>query len=660
MWPEISSLVKGIVQEQDKRIAKQTAARRLPWPCCSMIWVDRCEYGLPPEAELLASVASMEEKPSSATGRAAVGTQDGRVQEACSLSEKYGKDCGQSPASGPESGIPERELLLLMAGDGGDDGWSEPSWTAPNDMVHADECPPPAWGLGPLSSRVPAEDLGSQIPPPAAEVPWPSRVLGPSLAPPVSAEFSCSQPPPSAAEIPCPHLGLGPLPAEMPRPARVIDLFSASPCALSLSSLRVGGGPGFEGLMEGLVAQLMPLITEMIQKAIAGAEALGKGLAAEGGTSAARTEAPIAEPRLKRHKGGGRDPKRKNPETSEFPSGRGAASAGTDADPSGHRRVVRGKGAGGAHAAPSAPVAPAAPADGGWQTVQRKREETEPFELRGQDWDVPIVPHDAIGRKLDDLPEGKPLEAVILASKANLDTVRTILQGTSKPHRIMCVELKKDGKERIPGKVGNQLRFKQADITTHFSQGTAAPRYAGKKAAAVTIAPTTTTTTTTTTTVYIRIPAAFCSAERWKEIRGSPAKTVAAWAAEQRVVLADSWGWVEETLPKQGKQLFGKARLAEKEMSSLLCCSGRGGIFVDCIRDAIPAQVQWLARIDNEPATAYLERGLRMSAQLGLGLPHKAAVSGLVLLGTLMLLSRGYGCYLMCLLIGALLKSPRS
>ena len=244
--------------------------------------------------------------------------------------------------------------------------------------------------------------------------------------------------------------------------------------------------------------------------------------------------------------------------------------------------------------------------------MQRKREEAEPFELRGQDWDVPIVPHDAIGRKLDELPHGKPLEAVILASKSNLDTVRTILRGTSKPHRIMCVEIKKDGKERIPGRVGNQLRFKQAEITTHFSQGTAAPRYAGKKAAAVTIAP------TATTTVYIRIPAAYCSADRWKEIRSSPAKTVAAWAAEQRVVLADSWGWVEETLPKQGKQLFGKARLAEKEMSSLLCCSGRGGIFVDCIRDAIPAQVQWLARIDNEPAAAYLERGLRMSAQLGL------------------------------------------
>ena len=49
------------------------------------------------------------------------------------------------------------------------------------------------------------------------------------------------------------------------------------------------------------------------------------------------------------------------------------------------------------------PPAPAAPAEGEWQTVQRRREEQEPFELRAQDWDVPVVAHDAIGRKLDEL-----------------------------------------------------------------------------------------------------------------------------------------------------------------------------------------------------------------------------------------------------------------
>lgn len=101
VWPEISDLIKGIVHERNKRIAKQTAVRRLLWPCCSMTWIERCEYGLPPEAELLASVARLEEELPSATGRAAVGMQDDLAKEACCLSEGSGQDCGHGPASSP-------------------------------------------------------------------------------------------------------------------------------------------------------------------------------------------------------------------------------------------------------------------------------------------------------------------------------------------------------------------------------------------------------------------------------------------------------------------------------------------------------------------------------------------------------------------------------
>ena len=201
VWPEISDLVKGIVHERDKRIAMQTAARRLPRPCCSMFWVDKYEYGLPPEAELLASVARMEDGPPSAIGRAAVGSQAGLAKEARSLSAGYGQDCGQSPASRPGSGIPERELLLLMAGDGGDEGWSEPSWYAPSDTVHVGECHPPAWGLGPLPSRAdepehvvshghPCSDQQAAV---QAE-PLPPEGLGFRPLSPVPAEDLCSHP----------------------------------------------------------------------------------------------------------------------------------------------------------------------------------------------------------------------------------------------------------------------------------------------------------------------------------------------------------------------------------------------------------------------------------------------------------------------------------
>ena len=443
---ELTTLVERIVGYRKKRIAERAAVRRWLWPCCSMSWEEFCDHGLPPEADFLACGARLEEKESSLEGHAVVGLQDDVVdEEARGWPEERGEDCGQrSDCHFGHGKISERELLLLMAGDGVDDAWSEPSWDAPCEPVQAhfepthrnlpdrlEDSPFPPWGLGPLPSRcdesedfvcqghrssgrhstvnqaepsspwvlgfrplppVCAELPCSQLPPSVAEVPWPFKVLGSSLdqlpsaepssprvlgfrpLPPVCAELPCSQLPPSVAEVPWPSKVFGPSPdqlpsaemipqaAQIPWPCGVLDLASVFPSALlQLPSLRVGGGPGLEGLLEGIVSQLMPMITEMIQKAIA--EALGKGLVAEDGNPAARADISTAEPRLKRHKGGGRDPKRKSPETTEPPTGRGAPRAGNDTGPSGNRRVVRGKGAGGQPAAPSAPVAPAAPAD---------------------------------------------------------------------------------------------------------------------------------------------------------------------------------------------------------------------------------------------------------------------------------------------------------
>ena len=107
------------------------------------------------------------------------------------------------------------------------------------------------------------------------------------------------------------------------------------------------------------------------------------------------------------------------------------------------------------------------------------------------------------------------------------------------------------------------------------------------------------------------------SSGKWKTFRANPTKAMATWAAEQKVVLMDSWGWLEETAHKQSRQLFAKARLATKELTSLLAASGCNGVFLNP-----PRQVQWLARGPEEPDAAYLERGLRMAAPLGLVITH--------------------------------------
>ena len=118
--------------------------------------------------------------------------------------------------------------------------------------------------------------------------------------------------------------------------------------------------------------------------------------------------------------------------------------------------------------------------------------------------------------------------------------------------------------------------------------------------------------------VFVKIPEAFTSQEGWKQARSNPTRFTASWAASHKVVLADAWGWVVDSPGKAGQQLHGKARLATKELASLLAVSGQGGVFIDAMRHAVATQVQWIAQSPGETATAYFERGVRMGAQLGL------------------------------------------
>ena len=371
--------------------------------------------------------------------------------------------------------------------------------------------------------------------------------------------------------------------------------------------LRCGGGPtGLEGLLEGLTAQLMPLITELVRKAVESALAGQLPVAGQHGPASSR-EHETGEPRAKKHKRAGKEHKRKQPETSTEESGRGRGNSSAPAQPR------KGKGAGGNSAAPSATQAPAAGENGDadeWQQVSRR--ETEPFELRAQDWDAPIVPHTELGKKLDELAADATLEAVVMASKVELEKVATILRGTSKPHRVMLIELSKDGPTRIPGRVGNLLRFRQAKTIQIQSAGKAAAGYAGHKAAAVKVAP------VETCVISIRIPEAYLSPEKWKSFRANPTRAIAKWAAGQKVLLSDTWSWLEESHGRSGRQLFGKARIPKKDLTSLLAASGREGAFLDPPRDAVASQIQWLARGTDEAASAYHERGLRMSPLLGL------------------------------------------
>ena len=165
--------------------------------------------------------------------------------------------------------------------------------------------------------------------------------------------------------------------------------------------------------------------------------------------------------------------------------------------------------------------------------------------------------------RLDELKEGETFEAVVMVPKAE---VASILRGTAKPHRVMLIELVKDGPTRIPGRVGNVLRFRQAKTVQIHSAGKAAAGYAGHKAAAVRVAP------VETCVISIRIPEAYLSAERWKHFRTNPTRVIAKWASEgaslRHVVVDRGVAWQirqaafrEGSYPEKGPhQPFGGQR----------------------------------------------------------------------------------------------------
>ena len=610
---EVTRLAAEILNAMQTRIeATATLRGKWTWPCRSMLWDESRAYGLPLEAlESMKCTGPLEDY--HCTERA---SKQIRLDSAATCSDplRHNQDLGMDLESSTS------RWELCDGGDGGDDGpesWPEASGpcspqpasalhvSSPVSCIPADPDQPPSVpkGLAPSHLGVP---VCSPQPASALHVISPLRCDGPTglAIQPASAlhgssPVSCT--PADPDQPPSVPKGLAPFHLGVP----VCSLQPAS-ALHAISPLRCGGPTGLEGLLEGLTAQLMPLITELVKKAVEAALA-DSGLprpTAHASVAEPRDPGP-SEPKAKRQKGGGKDNKRKTPEQAMLSSGRGSG-----ADPSPMRR---GKGAGTAHAQPNSPATQADPAESeGWREVKANKGGTPPFELRAQDWDAPLLHHTSIGRKLDELEAGKELEAVVLASRVDLDKVRTILRGTAKAYRVLCVELHKDGEERIPGRVGHQLQFRQATVTTHTSEGKTAPRLSGHRAAPVKVKP------LDTTVVFLKIPEAFIAQELWKQARSNPARFAASWAASHKVVFADTWGWVVDNPAKAGQQLYGKARLATKELTSLLGVSGQGGVFVDTLRNALATQVQWIVRTEGEPSLAYHERGLRMGAKLGL------------------------------------------
>ncbi|CAE7196323.1 Slc9a8 [Symbiodinium sp. CCMP2592] len=374
-------------------------------------------------------------------------------------------------------------------------------------------------------------------------------------------------------------------------------------------------------MMASITEQLMPMITALIQKAVQ--EAIANAM---GGAPATPPRVVLQEPDLergpKRHKP---DPnpsnKRKNHESSRHPSsrapGEGKAAGGRGGQPGAAKGSAKGAAKGSAEASPpkSGPKGKGQgdrpPRDAeGWTKVQRAPPQG-PFQLRRQDWSAQLLSQDGIAKALDELKPGSTLEAVILVEPSALPRIRAMLAGTSKSHKITLVTLDANGPHKVPGSVGDLLRFRRASIT-HCKSDPAdggVPCFAGHKAKAIKVVP------ASTSVVYFKVPEMYMTPDKFKHWKNNPSRAASSWASSHQITLSDTWGWVEEQQAgKQGLQLFGIARLLDSELSSLVAVSGRDGVFVDVPRGKLVSTVQWLAVTKGEAPTAYLERGLRMSA----------------------------------------------
>ncbi|CAE7196350.1 gcs-1 [Symbiodinium sp. CCMP2592] len=390
------------------------------------------------------------------------------------------------------------------------------------------------------------------------------------------------------------------------------------------TGLRFGGGNPFEGMMASITEQLMPMITALIQKAVQ--EAIANAMGGAPATPPRVVQEPDLERGPKRHKP---DPnpsnKRKNHESSRHPSsrepGEGKAAGGRGGQPGAAKGSAKGAAKGSAEASPpkSGPKGKGQgdrpPRDAeGWTKVQRAPPQG-PFQLRRQDWSAQLLSQDGIAKALDELKPGSTLEAVILVEPSALPRIRTMLAGTSKSHKITLVTLDANGPHKVPGCVGDLLRFRRASIA-HCKSDPAdggVPCFAGHKAKAIKVVP------ASTSVVYFKVPEMYMTPDKFKHWKNNPSRAASSWASSHQITLSDTWGWVEEQQAgKQGLQLFGIARLLDSELSSLVAVSGRDGVFVDVPRGKLVSTVQWLAVTKGEAPTAYLERGLRMSAPYGL------------------------------------------
>ena len=215
------------------------------------------------------------------------------------------------------------------------------------------------------------------------------------------------------------------------------------------------------------------------------------------------------------------------------------------------------------------------------------------------------------------------MKAAVVGTESEIASIHSTLSGTAKPYQVLTAFLsKREDAQRIPGKVGDRLVFRQAVVTNCASAGTtgAAPAPVGINASAAKVR------VTENIVLYMRAPKHFCEQSVWASFEKAPAKAALQWVANRHIQALDAFSWArEKSKSGDSEQFFGHVRVARQDVGPLIAASGQQGIFIAAPRSA-PAQCLprcdsvWIDRAPQEKHGAYLDRIMRMADAHGIAM----------------------------------------
>ena len=252
-----------------------------------------------------------------------------------------------------------------------------------------------------------------------------------------------------------------------------------------------------------------------------------------------------------------------------------------------------------------------------WTVVTRRsKDSAEAFQLRAQDWDAPVLSFSGLGATIEKAGQGQTIKGVLLASKDECTTALRMLKSAGKPFAVLFASLGKgSNSQRIPGRVGDVLRFRDAFVEQHASDaGLTQPAPKDVRSAPK-------IKQLQTSLIYVRIPQAFAPEQTWRDFKSDAERASMKWSSSQHVQGIDSFGWVEEQLRNApGRQLFGIMRVPSADVGNLLGVSGQRGIFVEpAKRDLHRFRSEWIPRLSKQEShDHYMQRALRGAPAMGL------------------------------------------